>query len=499
MPLEESARHSILVVDDTETNIDILVDLLSDDYDVSVAMDGESALQAVEDNAPDLILLDIMMPGMDGYEVCKRLKADEKTRDIPVIFVTAMNDIEDEARGFEVGAVDFIIKPVSPPIVKSRVKSQLSLKDKTEKLSALSSELSKYLSPQIYNSIFSGERSASIESQRKKLSIFFSDIVSFTSITERMEAEDISGLLNEYLNAMANIAIKYGGTIDKFVGDAVMVFFGDPSSRGVKDDALACVSMALEMMDALKDLQKDWYLKGVTDLFKIRVGINTGFCTVGNFGSSSKMDYTIIGGQVNIAKRLEEIAEEGKIIISHETWSHIKDEIYCIKQKPVYVKGIPNPIKTYQVEGFHDKVRKDEHFVSIGSLIEEAEAVESNLLVGDLNLGRRMDDSFEPVVVVEDHQPVGLLMNYQITRLLSSHSNRAKFFEQPVKDFMDNSPMIVDRSLSLNRVAQQAMVREKNKLYDDIIVIEEGTLKGTVPVHALLKKLVSLQDENESD
>ncbi len=156
----------------------------------------------------------------------------------------------------------------------------MNLTQKTEQLKTISSELSKYLSPQVYESIFSGERSASIESQRKKLTVFFSDIVGFTSTTERMETEDISSLLNSYLNAMANIAIKYGGTIDKFVGDAIMVFFGDPTSKGVKEDALSCVSMALEILDALTDLQKDWYYKGITTPFRIRVGINTGYCTV---------------------------------------------------------------------------------------------------------------------------------------------------------------------------------------------------------------------------
>ena len=295
--MNEAHKETILIVDDTETNIDILSNVLEDSYDVSVAMDGESALEIVRTDPPDLILLDIMMPGMDGYEVCRQLKADEKTKDIPVIFVTAMGEIEDETKGFELGALDYITKPIRPPVVRSRVRSILSLKEKTEQLEDLSGKLSRYLSPVVYESIFSGKSDAMIESQRKKITVFFSDIVGFTEITERMEPEDMSSLLNAYLDEMTNIAIKYGGTIDKFVGDAVMVFFGDPVSRGIKEDAMACVSMAIEMIEVLKGLQKDWHLKGVIRPFRIRVGINTGFCTVGNFGSRSKMDYTIIGGQ----------------------------------------------------------------------------------------------------------------------------------------------------------------------------------------------------------
>lgn len=497
MAMENAIKPNILVVDDTETNIDILVETLGDDYDVSVAMDGMSAITDATENPPDLILLDIMMPGMDGYEVCQRLKVNEKTKDIPVIFVTAMNEIGNETKGFEMGAVDYITKPISPPVVRSRVQSHLEIKQKTEELTFLSTELSKYLSPQVYESIFSGERRASIESQRKKLTVFFSDIVGFTSTTERMEAEDISHLLNSYLDGMAKIAIKYGGTIDKFVGDAIMVFFGDPTSKGVKEDALACVSMALEMLDALKDLQKDWYHKGVTTPFKIRVGINTGFCTVGNFGSSSKMDYTIIGGQVNISKRLEEVAQEGEIVISHETWSQINEEIYCIKQKPVIVKGIPNPIQTYQVVGFNDKIEQSDRTFSVGVLAEKVDAIAPETLVRDIELGRRLGESFVPIVVAKEGEPVGLLMNYHLIRLLSSQSHRAQFFEKPVTSVMDTSALVVESNTPLEKVARQAMARDHSKIYDHIIVTDKGVLMGTVAIYSILDKLASLSMEQK--
>ncbi len=208
----ESTRKSVLIVDDTPTNIDILIEILAEDYEVAVATDGDSALESVDESKPDLILLDIMMPGMDGYQVCSILKKHESTRDIPVVFITAMNDIKDEIKGFEVGAVDYITKPFSPPVVQRRVKSILKLEDKTRELENLSNKLSKYLSPQVYVSIFRGEQDVVIESTRKKLTIFFSDIVNFTSTTKGMEAEDLSALLNSYLEEMSQIALKHGGT-----------------------------------------------------------------------------------------------------------------------------------------------------------------------------------------------------------------------------------------------------------------------------------------------
>ena len=493
--MDEASMETILVVDDTESNIDILVDVLDEKYDIRVALDGQSALEIAESEHPDLILLDIMMPGMDGYEVCRRLKRSEKTQDIPVIFVTSMGEVEDETRGFEVGAIDYIVKPISPPVVKSRVRSTLNLKKKTEQLEDLSHKLSKYLSPQVFESIFSGKQNARIESQRKKLTIFFSDIVGFTRTAERMEPEDMSNLLNMYLDEMAKIAFKYEGTVDKFVGDAIMVFFGDPESKGEKEDALSCVKMAMEMIASLKEMQKDWYLNGVIAPFRIRVGINTGFCTVGNFGSKNKMDYTIIGSQVNIAKRLEEVAQEDEIVISHETWSQIKDRIHCIKQKPVLVKGIPDPIQTYQVVCFLDQIKENDHNFPIGALVEQVPTITPDTLVRDIPLGRRLDDTFDAMVVVQEGEPIGLIMNYQLIRILDSHSHRAKFFDQPASCVMDASPLIVESNTSLEKVVQQTRCREPRKVYDHVIVTKEGRLAGSVPIPILLDKLAELHEE----
>jgi PAS domain S-box-containing protein len=216
-------------------------------------------------------------------------------------------------------------------------------------IEALTSKLSKYLSPQVYQSIFSGKKNVLIEASRKKLTVFFSDIKGFTEITDRLEPEALSALLNNYLNEMSKIALKYGGTIDKFIGDAILIFFGDPETKGEKEDAIACVSMAIEMQKRMKYLRAQWENQGISNPLEIRIGINTGYCNVGNFGSEDRLDYTIIGGEVNLASRLEAYAKTGEILISKETFAFIKEAITCKKKEEINVKGIAHKIQTYQV------------------------------------------------------------------------------------------------------------------------------------------------------
>ncbi len=224
------------------------------------------------------------------------------------------------------------------------------LEEKTEQLEGLSGKLAKYLSRQVYDSIFAGRTEVRVESYRKKLTVFFSDIQGFTELTDSMEAEPLSDLLNDYLSEMSRIALSHGGTIDKFIGDGIMIFFGDPDSLGEREDALACARMAIEMRERVHELQEQWVNeRGVSSALHVRMGINTGFCTVGNFGSEDRLDYTIVGGQVNAASRLEANAAPDQILISHETYTLIKDAIFCEPVGEVKVKGIAYPMRTYEV------------------------------------------------------------------------------------------------------------------------------------------------------
>lgn len=226
------------------------------------------------------------------------------------------------------------------------------IKREQEKAARLARNLAKYLSPQVWESIFSGKKAVRLETQRKKLTVFFSDIKGFTELSEELEAEALTDLLNTYLNEMSKITLKYGGTIDKFIGDCVMVFFGDPSSQGAKKDAVNAVSMAIAMRKHMKVLRQQWRAQGITKPLEIRMGLNTGYCTVGNFGADTRMDYTIIGRDVNLASRLESAAESGEILISHETYSLIKDVIMCRDKGQITVKGFTRPVQIYQVVDF---------------------------------------------------------------------------------------------------------------------------------------------------
>jgi PAS domain S-box-containing protein len=223
-------------------------------------------------------------------------------------------------------------------------------------LETVSTKLSKYLSPQVYSSIFSGKQSVEISSKRKKLTVFFSDIAGFTETTDKLESEDLTNLLNHYLTEMSQIALRHGATIDKYVGDAIVIFFGDPETRGVKADALCCVKMAIEMRERMRELEKVWRASGIENPLKCRIGINTGYCTVGNFGSQDRMDYTIVGGGVNLASRLEANAEPGEILISYETQAHVQDEILCEERGQIAVKGLAYPVATFVVMDSYDKV-----------------------------------------------------------------------------------------------------------------------------------------------
>ncbi|MDI9245201.1 adenylate/guanylate cyclase domain-containing protein [Marinobacter sp. CHS3-4] len=230
--------------------------------------------------------------------------------------------------------------------------AKTQIQNQREQSIALSHKLSKYLSPQVWQSIFTGERDVRLETQRKKLAVFFSDIKGFTELSEEMEPEALTELLNHYFNEMSEVALKYGGTIDKFVGDSIMIFFGDPTSQGQKQDALSCVSMAIDMRKHMKIMRQKWRSQGIKTPLEIRMGISTGYTTVGNFGAENRMDYTIIGKEVNLASRLESLAEPGEILISYETFSLIKDRIMCRDKGEITVKGFGRPVPIYEVVDF---------------------------------------------------------------------------------------------------------------------------------------------------
>ncbi|QIA20793.1 adenylate/guanylate cyclase domain-containing protein [Mesorhizobium sp. AA22] len=256
------------------------------------------------------------------------------------------------------------------------------LSEANDFLAAISLKIAKYLSPQIYKSIFSGQKDVTIATERKKLTIFFSDVKDFTAIVERLQPEDLTVLLNEYFTEMSTIALKHGATVDKFIGDALLVFFGDPETQGVEEDARACLRMAVDMQRRLEQLNRVWRDRGVERPFQARMGINTGYCNVGNFGSDDRMDYTIIGAEANLAARLQSIAEPGGICLSYETYALVRDLVRARPLAPIAMKGISREVVPYEVEGLLGELAQrpqviSEHATGL-DLFLDVEAIDEN-------------------------------------------------------------------------------------------------------------------------
>ena len=286
-----------------------------------------------------------------------------------VVSVTALRDAQGAIIGYLLIGTDNTarkqIEAQQKKLDQAREAAEAEVSRKNNELAALSRKLAKYLSPQVYNSIFTGAQSVEIASNRKKLTVFFSDIADFSGTTEKLESEELTQLLNRYLTEMARIGLEFGATIDKYIGDAVLAFFGDPESKGTKQDARACVRMAIAMQRRMRELQWEWQDLGAEKPFQMRIGINTGFCTVGNFGSEDRMDYTIIGNVVNIASRLQAQVDPGGILIGHETFALVKDDVATEEQSAVIAKGLAEPVRCYKVLGIYDDLVRE------GSVIRE--------------------------------------------------------------------------------------------------------------------------------
>ena len=243
-------------------------------------------------------------------------------------------------------------------LLDQKLRDRELIEEKTKRLENIANRLSKYLSPQVYKSIFDEEESGKKTTEnyvRKNLTIFFSDIVNFTDLSDSLEAEKLALILNNYLSEMSLIAINSNATIDKFIVDAILSFHGAPESLGDENDAINCISMALEMKERVDELQSFWTRQGVKDGLKVRYGISSGFANVGDFGSSIMSDYTAIGSSVNLASRLQSIAPENEIIISESTYNLVKNQINCKEYEEIIPKGFVRPVKTYKVISFKNK------------------------------------------------------------------------------------------------------------------------------------------------
>ncbi|ATX82422.1 Adenylate cyclase, class 3 [Mariprofundus ferrinatatus] len=344
----EQEKATILVVDDTPENIDVLRGILRSEYKVKVAINGEQALKlCFSDSPPDLILLDIMMPGMDGYEVCRRLKESPRSEGIPVIFVTAMNETRDEVQGFEVGAVDYINKPITPAIVHARVRTHLKLRSAYR---FIRDTFGRYLSEEIVDSLIDSPHGLKLGGEKRDVTVLMSDLRGFTSIGERLPAETVVDMINIYLGEMTEVIQKHMGTIDEFIGDAILAIFGAPIER--EDDALRAVRCAVEMQQTMERVNGRYVELGYPAL-QMGIGINSGAAIVGNIGSKKRSKYAVVGRVVNTASRIESYTVGGQILISEETRDACAVEVRIDDELKVTPKGISEEMTIFDIGGVY--------------------------------------------------------------------------------------------------------------------------------------------------
>ncbi|RLL55027.1 adenylate/guanylate cyclase domain-containing response regulator [Mariprofundus sp. EBB-1] len=349
-PAASHEKATVLVVDDTPENIDVLRGVLKGDYKVKVAINGEQALKLCFSNSPpSLLLLDVMMPDMDGFEVCARLKADPKTEGIPVIFVTALHETCDELRGFDVGGVDFINKPVTPAIVLSRVQTHLKLR---AAYTFIRQTFGRYLSEEIVDNLIDSPQGLELGGEKRELSIMMADLRGFTSIGERLPAETVVKMINIFLGRMTDVIQAHQGTIDEFIGDAILAIFGAPVER--HDNALRAVRCAIDMQLAMQDVNRDFKLAGYPPV-TMGIGINTGPVIVGNIGSQKRSKYGVVGRVVNTTSRIESYTVGGQVLIAQSTKDACGGSLKINGDMQVMPKGITEAMTIYDVGGILDE------------------------------------------------------------------------------------------------------------------------------------------------
>ena len=367
----------ILIADDSETNRDILARRLeAHGYELIMAVDGEEALTSARERVPDLILLDIMMPKMDGLAVCRHLKTDRTLPFIPIILVTARADSADIVAGLDMGADEYLTKPVDQSALVARVRSILRIKElqdavqeQTKQLANQAEELDqwnrkleqrvadqlqqiegmrrlrRFLSPQVAELIISSADDKVLESHRREITVVFCELRGFTSFAETAEPEEVVGVLREYHDTLGKLIYKYEATLERFAGDGVMVWFNDPLP--CPDPFLRAVRMAIDMRDAVGGLAGKWR-KHDYDL-GFGVGIAQGYATLGRIGFEGRFDYAAVGTVVNLAARLCAEAGDGQILVDRKVQAAIEDLAVSEPAGQLNLKGLSRPIATFNI------------------------------------------------------------------------------------------------------------------------------------------------------
>jgi len=346
------ADRKILVIDDDWLNRELLETyLVQAGYQVLTASDGPAGLKLVADSFPDLVLCDVQMPHMTGYEVCAAIKANPATQFVPVVMVTALDSDEEKLRAVEAGADDFVTKPFNSILLLTRARSLLRIKylyDQVEERNRLLHDvLTRYLAEGVVQTILTDPvRHLKLGGELRPVSVLFADIRGFTAFTEHRAAHEVVETLNEIFPELIRVIFAHHGTFDKFLGDAVMAFWGAPLS--MPDDTFQAVLAAVEMRETFDQLtQRDG---GRLSKLGLGIGLNFGEATVGNIGSEKVMDYTIIGDTVNVAKRLQEEAASGEILISQATYEQLQSQVLAEKREAIALHGRQERVVVYAVK-----------------------------------------------------------------------------------------------------------------------------------------------------
>ena len=366
-------RPLILAVDDYPENLEIVrVRLESQGYDVVTAANGREALERAYDLHPDVILLDIVMPEMDGIAVTKKLKADEAMRAIPIVLLTAKSEIQDIVAGLEAGGDDYLTKPFDQATLVARVRSLMRIKSLYDTVESQKKELSefnrslkervdqqvaelerasslrRFLPPQLADALMSqGADARILEHHRREIVVLFCDLRGFTNFAETAEPEEVMALLNAYHATLGPLVHAAGGTLERFVGDGLMVFFNDPIP--CDDPAARAIRLAVDMRERATELARDWSQRGYTIGFGI--GIAQGYATLGRIGFEGRFDYAAIGTVTNVAARLCAEAQDGQILITQRVASEIASIANTAAIGEVQLKGLSRPVAVHNVEG----------------------------------------------------------------------------------------------------------------------------------------------------
>jgi adenylate cyclase len=367
----------ILIVDDNPTNLEVLqVRLRANGYALITAVDGEDALAKVREFEPDLVLLDVMMPKLDGISVVRQLKQDSRLRFIPVILVTAKADTRDLVAGLDAGGDDYLTKPFEQAALMARVRSMLRIKElhdtvqaqsaqlqeQTEQLSTWNqrleqrvgeqlgeieriSRLQRFLAPQVAKMIASSDTEAQLASHRREVTVVFCDLRGFTSFTESSEPEEVMAVLGEYHESLGGLIFHYEGTLERFLGDGIMIVFNDPIPCA--DHSERAVRLALDMRASVDQLASGWRRKG--HVLGFGIGIASGFATLGQIGFEHRREYTAIGSVTNLASRLCDEARPGQIVINQRVFGAIEPSVEAAHIGDLSLKGFNRPIPAYEI------------------------------------------------------------------------------------------------------------------------------------------------------